>query len=68
MTNTVAIRNKTGEKCTVSGIYQFDGYLDGSTTPQPTPAETQEALSVPNVFPPIRSTRKGCWWKLVRRS
>lgn len=62
------IRGKTGERCQVSGVYQFDGYVDGSSSPTPTQDEREIALSAPNVFPPIRSTGKACWWKLTRRT
>lgn len=68
MSVSTAVRGKTGEKCPTSGIWAFDGYLDGTSVPAPTAAEREIALSVPNVFPPIKSSGKACWWKLVRRS
>jgi hypothetical protein len=60
-------RFKTGERCEVSGGYQFDGYSDGSTTPTPKPEEQEIPLSKGETFPPIRSSGKACWWKLIRR-
>lgn len=60
-------RFKTGERCEISGGYQFDGYTDGSTTPVPRAEERQIPLSKGETFPPIRSSGKACWWKLIRR-
>ena len=60
-------RFKTGQTCVESGRYRFDGYIDGSTTPRPTSEEMEIPLSLTETFPPIRSSNKGCWWKLVQR-
>lgn len=60
-------RFKTGEECQVSGGYEFDGYTDGTSTPAPTAEEKEIPLSKGETFPPIRSTGKACWWKLIRR-
>ena len=68
MITSSAIRNHTGERCIVSGVYQFDGYLDGASYPSPKPAELREPIAQHNVFPPIRSANKGCWWKLIERA
>lgn len=62
------VRGKTGQACQVSGVYAFDGYLDGTSLPRPHPAELREPIAQHNVFPPIRSAKKGCWWKLVERA
>ncbi|HEY3966571.1 MAG TPA: hypothetical protein VGM05_18560 [Planctomycetaceae bacterium] len=67
MSTNVAVRGKTGERCSISGDYKWDGYTDGSVHPAPTPAEMHEPIAQHNVFPPIRSTRKACYWLLVRR-
>ncbi len=61
-------RFKTGQTCTVSGRYRFDGYLDGSSTPRPTPEEMEIPLTRGETFPPIRSSGKACWWKLAQRT
>jgi hypothetical protein len=65
---TVATRYRTGEKCPESGVYRFDGYLDGTSSPSPTSEEREIALSTGEVFPPIRSAGKACYWTLVRRA
>ena len=69
MTYPTAVRTrfKTGETCIVSGRYRFDGYTDGSTYPPPKPEEREIPLSKGETFPPIRSARKSCWWKLMQR-
>lgn len=69
MSTGVAIgsRFRTGEKCSESGRYRFDGYLDGTSTPAPTAEEKEIPLSEGETFPPIRSAGKACWWKLMQR-
>lgn len=69
MSTTVQIgtRFRTGEVCQESGRYQFDGYLDGTRTPAPSSEEREIPLSKSEKFPPIRSTGKSCWWKLMQR-
>ncbi len=62
-----AVRAKTGDTCQVSGRYRFDGYLDGTSTPAPHPEEVQIPLSRGERFPPIRSSGKACWWRLMER-
>lgn len=57
---------KTGQVCTLSGIYGFVRYTDGSTWPPPTPQEREIPLSAGEVFPPIRSTGKGAIWQYRR--
>jgi hypothetical protein len=68
MATTTAVRGKTGERCPESGVYRFDGYTDGTSWPTPRPEEKEIALSTGEVFPPIRSASKACWWVLVRRA
>ena len=60
-------RFKTGEESPYHAIYQFDGYLDGTSTPAPTPEEREIELARGETFPPIRSAGKACWWRLNRR-
>lgn len=56
-------RFKTGETSPYTATFRFDGYLDGTSTPAPTPEERESPMDVGDTFPPIRSTSKGCWWK-----
>jgi len=63
----IGARFKTGEKCVESGRYRFDGYLDGTHYPPPTSEEREIPLSAGETFPPIRSSGKACWWKLMQR-
>ena len=65
---TIGSRHRTGETCPVSGVYRFDGYLDGTSNPSPSADEREIPLSKEETFPPIRSTSKACWWKLVRKA
>lgn len=62
----VGARFKTGELCQASGVYRFDGYTDGAWYPRPRPEEHEIPLSKGERFPPIRSSGKACFWKLVR--
>lgn len=66
MTVAIGTRFKTGETCQAKGDYEFDGYLDGTSTPKPTAEEMEIPLSVGETFPPIKSSEKACWWKLKR--
>lgn len=61
----MADRYKTGQECPKKGIYTFDGYTDGTWTPAPTANESSIPLSKEEIFPPIRSANKGCWWKFA---
>ena len=61
------MRFKTGEESPWNARYRFDGYLDGTTSPQPTTEEKEIDLERDENFPPIRSASKACWWKLERR-
>lgn len=59
-------RFKTGQTCDTSGSYVFDEYTDGTSTPAPTADERVIPLSRDETFPPVRSSKKACWWKLQR--
>ena len=67
MTTTTKTRFRTGEESPYHATYQFDGYLDGSSTPTPTAEEQEIELTRDENFPPIRSAGKACWWRLHRR-
>ncbi|MDC0721987.1 YjzC family protein [Nannocystis bainbridge] len=62
----VGDRFKTSDKCKASGEYVFDGYTDGPTGKQPTQEEREISLETGEEFPPIRSTGRGAYWKLLR--
>lgn len=68
MTSTAPIgtRYRTGEKCPATGSYAFDGYVDGTSTPAPTPEERQIPLTKGETFPPVRSSGKAAYWRLSR--
>lgn len=66
MSISTHIRCKTGQPCPKSGVYRFDGYLDGSTLPTPMPHEREIPLAETNIAPPIHSANKGCFWLLIR--
>lgn len=68
MTVSTSTRFKTGQECNESGVYRFDGYTDGTSTPAPRSEEREIPLSRGETFPPIRSASKGCYWKLARRA
>lgn len=63
---TVGQRFKTGENCPTGGIYTFDGYTDGTTSPAPTQEERVIQLDKNETFPPIKSSKKGAYWKFTR--
>ncbi len=46
---------------------RFDGYMDGTSSTPQTPEEREIPLSRDETFPPIRSSGKACWWKLIQR-
>ena len=66
MSDNIGTKFKTGEKCTTSGSYVFDGYTPGPSSPEPTQEERVILLSRGETFPPIRSANRGAWWKLQR--
>ena len=66
MPTTATSVYRTGQVCLISGVYQFAGYLDGSSTPSPTAEEREIRLTYSERFPPIRSSEKGCYWAFAR--
>lgn len=67
MSTGTKTRFKTGEESPWKARYRFDGYTDGTTTPRPTAEEMEIGLKRDENFPPIRSAKKACWWKLDRK-
>ncbi|AKQ63678.1 hypothetical protein A176_000590 [Myxococcus hansupus] len=59
----MAKRYKTGDICESTGRYTFDGYTDGTTSPPVTAEERIIPLSKGETFPPIKSSKKGAYWK-----
>ncbi len=55
----------SGQRCTQSGRYCFDGYVDGSRSPAPDVHEAAIEVRDGGRFPVIESVRKPCWWLLV---
>lgn len=68
MSVAVGTRFRTGATCVESGVYGFDGYLDGTTYPAPRAEEREIPISSGERFRPIRSGGKACYWKLVRKA
>lgn len=62
----VGDRFKTSDRCISSGSYVFDGYTDAAPAPPPTAEERVIPLSRGEIFPPIRSTNRGAYWRLQR--
>ena len=50
MSTATRTRFKTGELCVISGVYEFDGYVDGTSWPQPTQDERKIPLSAVKLF------------------
>lgn len=59
---------KTGEKVPTSGIYSYQGPVEGQTSCIPTREEREIPLSQGETFPPVKSCRTGAKWRLERRA
>lgn len=66
-TTSTTVRKKTGESCDIAGDYEFDGYTDGTSSPAPTADEKVIPMDKNDTFPPVKSSKKAAWWKLIRR-
>lgn len=64
MTSTAQVRHRTGERCTVSGVYRFDGYVDGARQPVPQANELRRHVEAGGPLPAIQSAMRDCWWIL----
>jgi YjzC-like protein len=53
---------KTGQVNPVSGVFDFVGYVDGSSYPTPSAAARRIPLTKGEVFPPCE--RKAASWRL----
>jgi hypothetical protein len=67
MAATLNQRFQTGDRCQNSGSFEFDGYMDGSTSPLPKPDEMQIAVKAGDEFPAVCETHKACYWRPVER-
>lgn len=56
---------QTGDRCPTDGSYMWQGYVDGSASPAPTPDETHVSLSQGDTFPPVASSGKASFWSEV---
>jgi hypothetical protein len=63
--SSTRVRKKTGETCDIAGQYEFDGYTDGTSYPPPTQEERVIPMDVDDTFPPVKSSEKAAWWKLI---
>ena len=61
-------RFSTGQICTESGIYEFDGYIGASLILEPSGKEKQITVCLEKKFPCIKSADIACWWKLTRKA
>jgi hypothetical protein len=59
------MRYKIGDTCPKTGNYRWDGYTDGTYTPEPTEKEKIIPLEKGETFPPIKSAGKGAYWRSV---
>jgi hypothetical protein len=58
-------RFKTGDTSPIKASYDWDGYTDGTNSPQPTANEKKIPMDRGDTFPPVRSCNKGAFWKTV---
>ncbi len=58
---------RTGQDCPLAGVYRFDRYTDGTSSPSPTHEEAYIPMISPGrTFPPIKSANKGAVWRFER--
>lgn len=65
MSTTATYVGKTGDTALYTGRYQFERYTDGTTTPAPTADERIIPLSRGETFPPVKSSKKGAYWRYI---
>jgi hypothetical protein len=58
-------RYKTGDIAPAKAWYDWDGYTDGTRTPNPTSEEKRIPLEKGEKLPPIKSCNKGAYWVLA---
>lgn len=58
-------RFMTGQLCTTTGSYEFDGYTDTSTLPALTDDDKRITVGAGKHFPPVSSHVKNAYWKFT---
>ncbi len=58
-------RFMTGQVCTTTGGYEFDGYTDTSTLPTLTDDDRQITLNAGKHFPPASLDAKSAYWRFT---
>ena len=61
----VGHRFMTGQVCSTTGEYEFDGYTDSSSTPLLSDEERHIAVGAGKPFPPASSSNKNAYWKFL---
>jgi hypothetical protein len=58
-------RFMTGQACTTTGEYEFDGYTDSTSIPALTDDERRIAVSAGKPFPHASAAQKTAYWKFL---
>lgn len=58
-------RFMTGQPCSTTGVYEFDGYTDASASPLLTADEKQIRMNAGKLFPAASPERKKAYWKFA---
>lgn len=58
-------RFMTGQPCTTTGNYEFDGYTDSSHSPLLTQDEKRIIVNAGKPFPPASAEAKKAYWKFT---
>lgn len=58
-------RFMTGQLCTTTGGYEFDGYTDASTLPKLTDDDKRITVNAGKQFPPASLDAKNAYWKFT---
>ena len=67
MVINVGDRFKAGDICPETGVYHFDGYIDGSQYPRPRLEESIIRIKKGQEFPDIRSLKRKIIWELISK-
>lgn len=61
-------RFMTGQVCTTTGEYEFDGYVDTSLSPALTDDEKRILVNAGKTFPGASPAAKAAYWKFTGAS